>query len=64
MKKRKAYTAKHTSGLAEMAGDREKLVMIVEDDATHRRFMEEILKTNGFLTTAAENGLVALCLFL
>ncbi len=37
-----------------------KIVMVVEDDATHRAFMEEILRSAGFITVPAESGVVAL----
>lgn len=38
----------------------ELLVMVVEDDRTHRTLMDNILRECGFKTALAENGIVAL----
>jgi CheY-like chemotaxis protein len=60
MKKEDTRTSRSDSGLTAAAGEEYKTVMVVEDDQTHRKFMDEILKDCGFHTILAENGLVAL----
>ncbi len=39
------------------------LVLIADDDATHRRVLQEVLETAGFQVAVAENGEVALDLY-
>ncbi len=39
---------------------RQKTILVVEDDQTHRALMDKILTSSEFQTVQAENGLVAL----
>lgn len=39
----------------------DKVILVVEDDRTHRNLMEKILRECKFRTVPAENGLIALC---
>ncbi len=39
------------------------LVLVADDDATHRRVLQEVLETAGFQVAVAENGEVALDLY-
>jgi CheY-like chemotaxis protein len=43
--------------------DDKPLVLVADDDATHRRVLQEVLEAAGFQVAVAEDGEVALDLF-
>ncbi len=55
-----AEKIKHEARKISEPYDNKKVILVVEDDRTHRTLMDTILKACAFYTVQAENGIVAL----